>query len=88
MSDEKKLKAGDPCPTCGGALVLDATLHPDRVIEKHGKVAASPHAHARFAETIRAKAAADGLIHTCETCAYQSRFAEAAGGKAGKGKAA
>lgn len=74
MEDANELNAGDPCPNCGGELVVLQSQHPDTLAEHVKDVAASPAAAARFAELTQAKAEADGLIHQCVRCPYQARL--------------
>jgi len=86
MTESKELKAGDPCPACGGELVVDRAQHPDVAIERHRKVnPTNPALCLAYERDTRDKAAASGVIHTCARCGYQARFAEAtAKGKGSK----
>lgn len=81
MAKTKDRKAGDPCPTCDGEMVLDETQAPDVLIDRKKRNAASPVVAERFAERVREKAAEFGVIHRCADCGYRERFPS-------KGKAA
>lgn len=74
MSDPRELKAGDPCPTCGGALTLDPRQDPAALIARHTRNADSPPAAARYKDAVEAKVAEFGLIHRCAGCGYQARL--------------
>lgn len=85
MTESKELKAGDPCPSCGGDLVVDRAQHPDVIIERHRKVnPTNPALCVAYERDTKDKAAASGVIHACASCGYQARFAEASGGAKGK----
>ena len=78
MTEPKELKAGDPCPSCGGDLVVDRAQHPDVIIDRHRRVnPTNPALCAAYERDTREKAAASGVIHKCTSCGYQARFAEA-----------
>jgi hypothetical protein len=80
MKDATELKAGDPCPSCGGEMVVDRAQHPDVAIEHHRKVnPTNPAVCVAYERDTRDKAAASGVIHACRSCRYQARFAEASG---------
>lgn len=81
MVEEKVLTAADPCPNCGGAFVVDASQSEARLVEHHKRVAASPAAHALYADKVREKIALEGVLFTCDGCAYQARFKPAEPGK-------
>jgi len=85
MVEEKVLTAADPCPNCGGAFVVDASQSEARLVEHHKRVAASPAAHALYADKVREKIALEGVLHRCDRCPYQARFKPAEKAK-GKGK--
>lgn len=74
MKDTKELKAGDPCPIDGGEFRVDPHQHPDTLIDRKKRNAASPFAAARYAERVQAKVDEFGLIHKCTTCGYSARF--------------
>jgi predicted RNA-binding Zn-ribbon protein involved in translation (DUF1610 family) len=72
---EGKFRAADaPCPSCGGAFVVDQAQEPRRLLDRKRRNAASPFAAARFAEAVQDKAAEHGVIHRCTGCGYRSRF--------------
>jgi hypothetical protein len=84
MSHAKEITAGDPCPTCGGAFVVDASQAPEALVEHHKRVAASPAAAVRYADAVAEKTAAAGVVHVCATCGYRARFTPARTGTGGK----
>jgi len=74
MSGKARATAGDPCPQCGGAFVVDEAQDPQRLIDRKQRNAANPSAADRFAKTVLEKAATLGVIHRCGSCGYRSRF--------------
>jgi predicted RNA-binding Zn-ribbon protein involved in translation (DUF1610 family) len=74
MEKIKEIKAGDPCPSCGGEFVVDEQQDPGRMIDRVRRNAANPAAAERFATATLEKAAEHGLIHRCVSCGYRSRF--------------
>lgn len=74
MKEGKPIKAGDPCPSCGGEFVIDEHQDPARVIERKRRNAMIPATVARFTEAVLEKAQEHGIIHRCTTCNYRSRF--------------
>lgn len=72
--ETKHLKAGDPCPACGGELAVDLAQLPETVIDRRRRNTAKPEVAARFAEATQEKAEEFGLIHKCRTCGYVARL--------------
>jgi Zn-finger nucleic acid-binding protein len=69
-----ELKAGDPCPQCGGTFVPDPEQDPKRLVERHSLNSPSPFVAARYKERVDAKVEEFGLIHKCTNCGYRARF--------------
>lgn len=78
MAKSKAVVAGDACPQCGGAFVLDPTQNPERLIAGVTLNAQNDAAAARYADQVRAKVEEHGLVHKCVVCGYRSRFQPAA----------
>lgn len=74
MAPRNNVKAGDACPQCGGAFVLDAAQAPAGLIDRHARNSHMPAQAARFATAVREKADEVGLIHRCTSCDYRARF--------------
>lgn len=74
MKQPKEVSAKDPCPQCGGTFKVDESQHPDRLIDRHTRVSASPHVSARYAEQVREKVQEAGILHKCSGCDYHARF--------------
>jgi hypothetical protein len=70
------LKAGDPCPACGGEL-KPARVPTDaefaRAFDKENPVALAPGVDTAPA----AQRDAIGVLYRCVTCRYQARFTDA-----------
>lgn len=75
MAEEKGLKPGDPCPTCGGSFVVDESQDPAALVNAKRRNAASPSAADRYADAVMRKVAEAGLLHRCDGCGYRARFA-------------
>lgn len=78
MVTAKEVKAGDPCPQCGGTMVPDPAQAPDKLKERHSLNSHSPNEAARYAERVDRKAADAGIIYKCSLCGYRARFQPAA----------
>jgi len=74
MGPKTRAQAGDPCPQCGGAFVVDEAQDPQRLIDRKQRNAANANAADRFARAVLEKAAALGVIHRCGRCGYRARF--------------
>jgi len=74
MAKKDEVKAGDACPQCGGAFVLDPSQDVEKLIDRVKRNAQNDQAAARYADQARAKAEEHGLIHMCSVCGYRSRF--------------
>lgn len=74
MGKAIELKAGDPCPNCGGTMVVDEAQRPDILKERHARNSHQPAQAARFAARVDEKAEEFGIIHKCERCGYRARY--------------
>lgn len=89
MSGVKELKAGDPCPACGGDLKAAAVATDDQYRRAFDKE--NPQALPPGMDTANPDNRAElGALHRCGGCGYQARFkadqAPAAGKRNGAGK--
>lgn len=74
MPEPKDVKAGDPCPQCGGEFAVDHVQAPDRLIARKTRNALNPNAAARFTAHVKEKTDEQGVIHCCTICGYRARF--------------
>lgn len=75
MSESRELKAGDPCPKCGGGFQVNQAQHPDTLIEHHRRVnPTNPELHGAYRRRTEEKARESGIIHGCTGCGYQARY--------------
>ena len=66
-------KAGDPCPSCGGALVAQRTpsdAEYARAVDRENPIPLPPGTDTAAPE-VRAER---GALHRCATCGYQTRI--------------
>jgi len=84
MDKDTELKAGDPCPNCGGEMVPNAAQDPARLGELKKKNSPNPAAAARFADNVKEKADRFGLIYTCTRCGYSARLKDGNGSGAAR----
>lgn len=81
-----ELKAGDPCPNCGGTMVVDEAQKPATLKDRNARNAHNSAQAARFAARVDEKAEEFGIIHKCERCGYRARYQPAGVDESGEGE--
>jgi predicted RNA-binding Zn-ribbon protein involved in translation (DUF1610 family) len=85
MDKNTELKAGDPCPNCGGQLAPNPRQSSERLIANHRAVAHDSRVTQDYERRVREKVAEHGELYSCTTCGYMARF-KAAGARAENGR--